>query len=51
MVGDYLYDLEAGKGAGVTTIHVDTREDSADWSEFTDIHVDGLGEIIKYLQE
>jgi HAD superfamily hydrolase (TIGR01509 family) len=25
MVGDYLYDLEAGKGAGVATIHVDTR--------------------------
>jgi HAD superfamily hydrolase (TIGR01509 family) len=50
MVGDYLYDLEAGKGAGVATIHVDTRGD-VDWSEYTDIRVEGLGEIIEYLQE
>ncbi len=48
MVGDFLYDLEAGKGAGVATIHVDTRGD-VDWSEFTDIRVEGLGEIIAYL--
>jgi HAD superfamily hydrolase (TIGR01509 family) len=48
MVGDYLYDLEAGKGAGVATIHVDTRGD-VDWSEFTDIRVEELGEIIAYL--
>ena len=48
MVGDYLYDLEAGKGAGVATIHVDTRGD-VDWSEFTDIRVEELGEIIGYL--
>ena len=48
MVGDYLYDLEAGKAAGVATIHVDTRGD-VDWSEFTDIRVEELGEIIGYL--
>jgi HAD superfamily hydrolase (TIGR01509 family) len=48
MVGDFLYDLEAGKGAGVATIHVDNRGD-VDWSEFTDIRVEGLGEIIAYL--
>ncbi len=48
MVGDYLYDLEAGKGAGVATVHVDTRGD-ADWPEYTDIRVDGLGEILRYL--
>jgi HAD superfamily hydrolase (TIGR01509 family) len=48
MVGDYLYDLEAGKGAGVATIHLDTRGD-VDWSEFTDLHVEGLGEIIEHL--
>lgn len=48
MVGDFLYDLEAGKGAGVITIHVDTRGD-VDWSEYTDIRVEGLGEIIDYL--
>lgn len=48
MVGDYLYDLEAGKGAGVVTIHVDTRGD-VDWSKYTDIRVERLGEIINYL--
>ncbi len=48
MVGDYLYDLKAGKGAGVVTVHLDTRGD-VDWSEFTDIRVEGLGEIIEYI--
>ncbi len=48
MVGDYLYDLKAGKAAGVVTVHLDTRGD-VDWSEFTDIRVDGLGEIIEYI--
>ncbi len=48
MVGDYLYDLEAGRGAGVATIHLDTRGD-VDWSEFTDIRVERLCEIIEYL--
>jgi len=48
MVGDYLYDLEAGKGAGVATVHLDTRG-NVDWSEFTDIRVEQLGEIIEYL--
>lgn len=47
MVGDFLYDLEAGKGAGVVTIHVDTRGN--DWSEFTDIRVDELGKILDFL--
>jgi HAD superfamily hydrolase (TIGR01509 family) len=50
MVGDYLYDLEAGKGAGVATVHLDTRGD-VDWSEFTDVRVESLGEITHYLQE
>ena len=48
MVGDYMYDLEAGKGAGVATVHLDTRG-NVDWSEFTDIRVEQLGEIIEYL--
>jgi HAD superfamily hydrolase (TIGR01509 family) len=49
MVGDYLYDLEAGKGAGVATVHLDTRG-NVDWSEYTDIRVESLGEIIHYLE-
>lgn len=48
MVGDYLYDLEAGKGAGVATVHVDTLGDTR-WPEYTDIRVRDLGEIIGYL--
>jgi HAD superfamily hydrolase (TIGR01549 family) len=50
MVGDFLYDLEAGKAAGVATIHLDTRGD-VDWSEYTDLRVESLGEIIHYLDE
>ena len=48
MVGDYLFDLEAGKAAGVATIHVDCGRD-VDWSEYTDIRVRALSEIIDYL--
>jgi HAD superfamily hydrolase (TIGR01509 family) len=48
MVGDYLYDLEAGKGAGVATVHLDTRGD-LDWPEYTDIRIEELGEIIEYI--
>jgi HAD superfamily hydrolase (TIGR01509 family) len=48
MVGDYLYDLKAGKAAGVATVHVDTRGDTQ-WPEYTDIRVRDLGEIIDYL--
>ena len=48
MVGDYLFDLEAGRGAGVATIHLDEGRDE-DWSAYTDIRVQGLNEIIAYL--
>ena len=48
MVGDYLFDLEAGRGAGVATIHIDDGRE-VDWSEYTDIRVQGLNEIIDYL--
>jgi HAD superfamily hydrolase (TIGR01549 family) len=50
MVGDYLYDLEAGKAAGVATVHLDTRG-NVDWSRVTDLRVENLGEIIRYLEE
>lgn len=48
MVGDYLYDLKAGKGAGVATIHVASRGE-AEWPEYTDVRVDNLHEISAYL--
>lgn len=44
MVGDYLYDLQAGRSAGVTTIHLDTYGDRA-WPEYTDIRINHLNEI------
>ncbi len=47
MVGDYLYDLQAGRSAGVTTIHIDTR--GLEWPEFTDIKVRHLDEIAALL--
>ena len=50
MVGDFLYDLEAGKNAGVATVHLDTRGD-VDWSAYTDLRVENLGDITRYLQE
>jgi HAD superfamily hydrolase (TIGR01509 family) len=48
MVGDYLYDLEAGKNAGVATVHLDTRGD-VDWSAYTDLRVENLGQLAHLL--
>lgn len=45
MVGDYLYDLQAGRSAGVTTIHLDTCR-NVEWPEYTDIRVHHLNEIL-----
>ncbi|MFT5504522.1 MAG: HAD superfamily hydrolase (TIGR01509 family) [Gammaproteobacteria bacterium] len=44
MVGDFLYDLKAGRDAGVTTIHINPRGDYA-WPEFTDFGISNLGQI------
>jgi HAD superfamily hydrolase (TIGR01509 family) len=49
MIGDYLYDLEAGKSAGVATVHLDTRG-NVDWSAYTDVRIEQLGDINKYLE-
>jgi len=45
MVGDYLFDLQAGKAAGVLTIHVG-RPDGQRWPEYTDFAVDSLVELL-----
>lgn len=45
MVGDYLFDLQAGKAAGVATIHIDTKGVFA-WPEFTDWQITNLHEIM-----
>lgn len=46
MVGDYLFDLQAGKRAGVTTVHIDPLGVFA-WPEMSDICVCGFEEILE----
>lgn len=41
MVGDYLFDLEAGKRAGASTVHLDTSGNFG-WPAFTDYGVTSL---------
>ena len=48
MVGDYLYDLQSGRSAGVVTIHLDSRRDSI-WPEFTDIYIREFSELDEYV--
>lgn len=45
MVGDYLFDLQAGRAAGAATIHVD-RTGSFRWPEFADLSVVSLEELL-----
>jgi len=47
MVGDYLFDLQAGRAAGTTTVHVG-RADGKSWPEFTDIAVANLNDLAAY---
>ena len=48
MVGDFRFDLEVGRAAGVATIHVDQRADRA-WPALTDLKVDTLAELHQQL--
>ena len=45
MVGDFLYDIEAGKRAGVRTVHFDS-DGNFPWPEFSDFHVTSLRQIL-----
>ena len=45
MVGDYLFDLQAGKAAGTKTIYLDRKGLSA-WSDFADITVSDFNELV-----
>lgn len=45
MVGDYWFDLKAGKSAGVTTAHFDV-EGHYPWPQLTDYRVDSLRQLI-----
>jgi len=48
MVGDYHYDLQAGRSAGSLTVHVDASR-SFRWPELADVQVGTLGELIPCL--
>ena len=48
MVGDYLFDLQAGKSAGVTTIHLDLNAEFI-WPEMADICIRKLSEIEQFV--
>ena len=48
MVGDYLYDLQAGRSAGTLTVHVDVSREFR-WPDFADITIESLQEMAVYL--
>jgi HAD superfamily hydrolase (TIGR01509 family) len=48
MVGDYLFDLQAGKSAGVKTIHIDPTAEFR-WPEISDICIREFSEIDELL--
>jgi len=50
MVGDYLFDLQAGRAAGAITIHVE-RPDGQRWPDVSDVIVDSLAELTEMLQQ
>ncbi|MEI6207485.1 MAG: HAD family hydrolase [Desulfuromonadales bacterium] len=50
MVGDYLFDLQAGRAAGTTTVHVG-RPDGKSWPAFTDLAVATLHDLAPYFQQ
>jgi len=45
MVGDYLYDLEAGKAANVATVHINTQAQHP-WPQVTDWGIHHLHQLI-----
>lgn len=49
MVGDYLFDMQAGHGAGVMTVHFDHSGEFA-WPEFTDVKVTTLMQLMQLCQ-
>lgn len=49
MVGDYLFDLEAGRRAGVASVHLDVSAQYA-WPEMTDLGVSSLEELQSHIR-
>ncbi|NVN93499.1 MAG: HAD family hydrolase [Desulfuromonadales bacterium] len=50
MVGDYLYDLQAGRRAGALTVHVDVTGGFC-WPEYTDLSVETLEDVMPWITE
>ncbi len=48
MVGDYLYDLQAGRSAGAMTVHIDTAGEFR-WPDLADLTIESLEEIMLHL--
>ena len=49
MIGDYYYDLAAGRAAGTATVYLDIRGESV-WSEYADITVERLDALLGLLE-
>ncbi|RMH01984.1 MAG: HAD family hydrolase, partial [Planctomycetota bacterium] len=49
MVGDFRFDLEAGRAAGCLTVHVDPAG-AFPWPELADLKVRGLAELLAALE-
>lgn len=49
IVGDYKYDLQAGRSAGSLTVHVDTTC-SFRWPELADVSVETLEELFRWIK-
>lgn len=46
MLGDYVFDLQAGRNAGTATVLVDLLERGEDWGAWFDVRVRGLAELL-----
>lgn len=44
MIGDFRFDMEVGRAAGLTTVHVG-HHNHAEWPEITDVRVDSLSQL------
>lgn len=50
MVGDYLFDLEAGRRAGTATVYVDVAGQNQ-WAEQADLRVRNLDELLALVED
>jgi HAD superfamily hydrolase (TIGR01509 family) len=49
MVGDYLFDLVAGRKAGTQSVHLDIS-DRGQWPEWTDYRIESLNELVSAIE-